>query len=441
MDTETQNLSSISLNDRKIINGWAFFDWANSAFALVITVAIFPTYFTEVTAAEVRFLGIEMSNNALYAYSISAAYVLIAILSPILSGIADYGGKKMVFMRFFTILGSIACISLFWFRDTSQVYIGVLGFVLGMVGFAGGQVFYNSYLPQIASEDMYDRVSARGFTYGYIGSVLLLITNLVIIQKPEWFGLQEAGTMAVRISFIMVGLWWIGFAIIPFKRLPKDIKEKTKGLISRGFMELAKVWKFIQYQKQMKIFLAAFFFYNAGVQTVLYLASLFAKQELNFETSELIIVVLILQIVAIGGAYLFARISEVKGNKLSIMVMLVIWIVICFLAYLVTGKLDFYALAAGVGVVMGGIQSLSRSTYAKLLPEDLEDTASFFSFYEVVDKVAIIFGTFAFGFVTNMTGSMRTSVLVLGVFFLIGLLILWFVKIVRARGHVADVNI
>jgi UMF1 family MFS transporter len=441
MNTDKTNNTVLVLNDRKTINGWAFFDWANSAFALVITVAIFPTYFTEVTAAEVRFLGIEMSNNALYAYSISAAYVLIAVLSPILSGIADYGGKKMVFMRFFTILGSIACISLFWFRDTSQIYIGVLGFVLGMVGFAGGQVFYNSYLPQIASEDQYDRVSARGFTFGYIGSVLLLITNLLIIQKPEWFGLQEAGTMAVRISFIMVGLWWIGFAIIPFRRLPKDIRERSKGLISRGFLELIKVWKYIQHQKFIKIFLAAFFFYNAGVQTILYLASLFAKQELNFATSELIIVVLILQIVAIGGAYIFAKLSEAKGNKLSIMVMLVIWIVICFLAYLVTGKLDFYALAAGVGVVMGGIQSLSRSTYAKLLPEDLEDTASFFSFYEVVDKVAIIFGTFIFGLVTNMTGNMRTSVLILGVFFLIGLIILWFVKIERAKGHVADIQV
>jgi UMF1 family MFS transporter len=330
MNTDKTNNTVLVLNDRKTINGWAFFDWANSAFALVITVAIFPTYFTEVTAAEVRFLGIEMSNNALYAYSISAAYVLIAVLSPILSGIADYGGKKMVFMRFFTILGSIACISLFWFRDTSQIYIGVLGFVLGMVGFAGGQVFYNSYLPQIASEDQYDRVSARGFTFGYIGSVLLLITNLLIIQKPEWFGLQEAGTMAVRISFIMVGLWWIGFAIIPFRRLPKDIRERSKGLISRGFLELIKVWKYIQHQKFIKIFLAAFFFYNAGVQTILYLASLFAKQELNFATSELIIVVLILQIVAIGGAYIFAKLSEAKGNKLSIMVMLVIWIVICF---------------------------------------------------------------------------------------------------------------
>lgn len=440
MDTESLPTPTVELNNRRTINGWAFFDWANSAFALVITVAIFPTYFTEVTAAEVKFLGIEMSNNSLYAYSISAAYVLIAILSPILSGIADYGGKKMVFMRFFTILGSVACISLFWFRDTSQVYIGVLGFVLGMVGFAGGQVFYNSYLPQIASEDQYDRVSARGFTYGYIGSVILLITNLLIIQKPEWFGLKDLGTFTVRISFIMVGLWWIGFAIIPFSRLPRDSNKRSKGLVSRGFKELIKVWKFIQLQPNMKIFLLSFFCYNAGVQTVLYLASLFAKEELQFETSELIIVVLILQVVAIGGAYLFAKLSENKGNKFSIMVMLVIWIIICFVAYLVSQKIEFYALAAGVGIVMGGIQSLSRSTYAKLLPEDLDDTASFFSFYEVVDKIAIIFGTFVFGYITNITGSMRISVVVLGVFFLFGLIILRFVKIVRAKGHVADVQ-
>jgi UMF1 family MFS transporter len=439
MNSDSNKTLAIELNNRRTINGWAFFDWANSAFALVITVAIFPTYFTEVTAAEVKFLGFEMSNNTLYAYSISAAYILIATLSPILSGIADYGGKKMVFMRFFTFLGSIACISLFWFRDTSQVYVGVLGFVLGMVGFAGGQVFYNSYLPQIASEDQYDRVSAKGFTFGYIGSVILLIVNLVVIQKPEWFGLQDAGTTAVRISFIMVGLWWIGFAIIPFRRLPRDTNKRNKGLIGRGFKELRKVWKFIQLQPNMKIFLLSFFCYNAGVQTVLYLASLFAKQELNFATSELIIVVLILQIVAIGGAFVFSRLSDKKGNKFSIMFMLVIWIVICVLAYLVSGKMDFYALAAGVGIVMGGIQSLSRSTYAKLLPEDLEDTASFFSFYEVVDKISIILGTFSFGLITNITGNMRMSVLVLGVYFLFGLVILRFVKVVRAKGHVADV--
>ncbi|MCB0651991.1 MAG: MFS transporter [Saprospiraceae bacterium] len=441
MNTNVTKLPAIELNNRRTINGWAFFDWANSAFALVITVAIFPTYFTEVTAAEVKFLGFEMSNNALYAYSISAAYILIAILSPILSGIADYGGKKMVFMRFFTIIGSLACISLFWFRDTSQVYIGVLGFVLGMVGFAGGQVFYNSYLPQIASEDQYDRVSARGFTFGYVGSVILLIVNLLMIQKPEWFGIHNTGTTAVRISFIMVGLWWIGFAIIPFSRLPRDKKNKNKGLITRGFRELVKVWKFIQQQRQIKIFLAAFFCYNAGVQTVLYLASLFAKQELHFETSELIIVVLILQIVAIGGAYIFAKLSDAKGNKFSIMVMLVIWIVICFLAYIVSGKLDFYALAAGVGIVMGGIQSLSRSTYAKLLPEDLKDTASFFSFYEVVDKISIILGTFSFGLITNITGNMRMSVLVLGVYFLLGLVILRYVKIEHATGLVEEVEV
>lgn len=433
MDTHTQKALPIELNNKRTINAWAFFDWANSAFALVITVAIFPGYFTEVTADSLHFFGIKMSNEALYSYSISAAYLIIAILSPILSGIADYGGKKMVFMRFFTAIGSIACISLYWFQGTDQLYLGVFGFILGMVGFAGGQVFYNSYLPQIATEDRLDIVSAKGFTFGYIGSVILLVINLLLITNPAWFGLPETGTFTVRLAFIMVGLWWIGFAIIPFRRLPKDVKGHTKGLVSKGFQELQKVWDFLRHQRYMKIFLLAFFFYNAGVQTVLYLAAIFAKKELGFDTGELIIVVLILQVVAIGGAYLFAKLSGIKGNKFAIMLMLVIWIVICFLAYFVTGQMDFYVLAGGVGLVMGGIQSLSRSTYAKLLPTSLEDTASFFSFYEVVDKISIIVGTFSFGLIANMTGSMRISILVLGVYFLIGLIILRKVKIVAAK--------
>ena len=433
MDTHTHKALPIELNNKRTINAWAFFDWANSAFALVITVAIFPGYFTEVTADSLRFFGVEMSNEALYSYSISAAYLIIAILSPILSGIADYGGKKMVFMRFFTAIGSIACISLYWFQGTDQLYLGVFGFILGMVGFAGGQVFYNSYLPQIASEDRLDVVSAKGFTFGYVGSVILLVINLLLITNPAWFGLPETGTFTVRLAFIMVGLWWIGFAIIPFSRLPKDTKGHTKGLVSKGFKELQKVWDFLRHQRYIKIFLLAFFFYNAGVQTVLYLAAIFAKKELGFDTGELIIVVLILQVVAIGGAHLFAKLSGIKGNKFAIMLMLVIWIVICFLAYFVTGQMDFYVLAGGVGLVMGGIQSLSRSTYAKLLPTSLEDTASFFSFYEVVDKISIIIGTFSFGLIANMTGSMRISILVLGVYFLIGLIILRKVKIVAAK--------
>lgn len=429
MDISNAPLST-PLNDKKIINAWALFDWANSAFALVITVAIFPAYFTSVTADVVSVFGIEMSNSSLFAYAISGSYLLIALFSPLLSGIADSGGKKKFFLKFFTILGSIGCISLFFYDTGSPVALGVIGFMMGMIGFAGGLVFYNSYLPEIATEDRYDSVSAKGFSYGYIGSVLLLIVNLLIIQKPEWFGVADKGTLAARIAFLMVGLWWIGFAIIPFRRLPADPKDKPqKGLLNRGMQELQKVWKELKNQSNTKAFLFSFFCYSAGVQTVLFLASIFAEKELDFDAGKLIIVVLVLQLVAIVGAYLFAKISERVGNITSIFIMLFIWVGICVLAYFVQNQAQFFLVAASVGLVMGGIQSLSRSTYSKLIPDETEDTTSYFSFYDVVEKVAIILGTFSFGFIEQITGSMRISVLVLALFFIISLLILTRVRL------------
>lgn len=417
------------LNDRKTINAWALFDWANSAFALVITVAIFPAYFTTVTPEIVSVLGIEMSNSTLFAYAISASYLIIALFSPLLSGIADSGGKKKLFLQFFTMIGSFGCISLYFYDFGSPVALGVIGFMLGMIGFAGGLVFYNSYLPEIVTEDRYDSVSARGFSFGYIGSVILLIINLVIIQKPQWFGIAEEGTFAARLSFLMVGIWWIGFSIIPFKFLPADPKNKPQsGLLSKGLSELKKVWREVKQRKNIKAFLFSFFCYSAGVQTVLYLASIFAEKELNFDAGKLIQVVLLLQLVAIVGAYLFAKVSKWIGNIASIAIMLLIWVGICVFAYFVQTQAQFYLVAASVGLVMGGIQSLSRSTYSKLIPEGTTDTTSFFSFYDVLEKVAIIVGTFSFGFIEQITGSMRISVLVLALFFILSLLILTRVK-------------
>lgn len=421
---------TVRLNDKKTINAWALFDWANSAFALVITVAIFPAYFTTVTAETVSILGIEMSNSTLFAYAISGSYLIIALFSPLLSGIADSGGKKKFFLQLFTTIGSIGCLSLFFYDNGSPVALGVIGFMMGMIGFAGGLVFYNSYLPEIVTEDRYDSVSAKGFSYGYIGSVLLLCINLMIIQKPEWFGLADTGTLAARIAFLMVGLWWIGFALIPFKVLPADPKRKLqKGLLASGINELKKVWNELKSQSNIKAFLLSFFCYSAGVQTILFLASIFAEKELEFDAGRLIIVVLILQIVAIVGAYVFAKVSEKLGNVTSIFIMLFIWVGICLLAYFVQNQDQFYGVAASVGFVMGGIQSLSRSTYSKLIPAETEDTTSYFSFYDVVEKVAIIVGTFSFGFIEQITGSMRISVLVLAIFFIVSLLILTKVKV------------
>ncbi|MCC7246625.1 MAG: MFS transporter [Saprospiraceae bacterium] len=419
------------MNNPSTIQGWAFFDWANSAYALVITVAIFPGYFLSLTNDTVNILGYRMSDSTLYAWSISLAYLVIALLSPLLSGIADYGGKKKVFLRFFTTLGALACISLLFFTGMPTLWVGVTGFILATIGFAGGIVFYNSFLPLIATEDRYDDVSAKGFSYGFIGSVILLVINLVVIMKYQWFGFSD-GLRAVPTAFVMVGLWWIGFAQIPLKRLPEDKPDKPQvNLMSKGYQELVKAWHRLRQDSNTLAYLGSFFCFNAGVQAVLFLASTFAEKELGFSSTGLIFLVLILQLVAIGGATFFARVSGKKGNKFSITVMLVIWMAICCVGYFVQTGADFYMLAGAVGLVMGGIQSLARSTYAKLLPENTPDTASYFSFYDVVDKISTVIGTFTFGFVEQLTGGMRNSILALTCFFFISLIVLRRVQIKR----------
>jgi UMF1 family MFS transporter len=414
----------MQLNDKRTINGWAYFDWANSAYYLVISTAIFPIYFSSVTEDQIPMFGGTISNTALYSFSVSAAYILIALVSPLLSGIADYTGRRMYFLKSFTMVGVIGCIALFFFSSPQTMWIGTTAFIMGTIGAAGGLVFYDSYLPIIASEDNYDKVSAKGYAYGYLGSVLLLIVCLLMIQKPEWFGITNP-TLPSRISFVLVGLWWLGFAQITFRRLPADNRmTHSENLFVKGWKELIHVWHKIKRDPHIKRFLASYFFYIAGVHTVIYLASLFADRELGFKDAELIITILLLQLVAIPGALFFARISKIKGNKFSLLVQLVIWVVICVFAYATTEKWEFFTIAALVGLVLGGIQALSRSTYAKLLEGRKDDPTSFFSFYDVLSKIAIVSGTFIFGLVNSITGSMRYSVLVLAVFFIIGFLLL-----------------
>ena len=426
---------NFEINDKRIENAWAMFDWANSSYALVITTAIFPTYFNGIIDDEFRFLGLKLTDTSLFSYSISVAYILIALSLPILSGIADYGGKRMAFMKFFTTIGAISCMSMFFFVDMDDLALGLATFMLAIIGFAGGQIFYNSFLPIIVSEDQYDRVSAKGFTYGYIGSVILLIINLMMIQKPDWFGLSDGG-LAARISFVMVGLWWIGFAQIPFARLPKDSKVPfTSDLLGKGFNEIKKVASQVKNLVNTRRFLTSYFFYIAGAMTVIMLASTFAVDVLGFETAELIQVILILQLIGAVGAFLFSKISGKYGNKISLIIILLIWTAVCVVAYFVTTKSQFYGVAITVGLVMGGVQSMSRSTYSKLIPEETEDTASFFSFYDVLEKLAIVMGTFSFGFIDQMMGGMRNSILALIFYFIIGLIILLTVKIDKNQAN------
>jgi len=429
--------TAIPLNDKKTINGWAMFDWANSAFALVITAAIFPGYFSTVTQGTTEgildFGWIKLENTAVFAYATSAAYLIITLLSPLLSGIADYGGKRKFFLRFFTTTGAMACLSLFFFNSIGTLAIGLIGYILAMIGFAGGLVFYNSYLPEIATEDQYDKISAKGFAYGYVGSIILLCFNLFIILKPAVFGLSEEGYLPIRLAFLSVGLWWIGFAQIAFKRLPADSNEKpSENIIAKGMEELKKVWQKVKKEARIKRFLAAFFFISAGAQTVIFLASIFASEELGFETTELITVILLLQIIGIGGAYFFAWLSKKKGNIFTLIIVAAIFVAICLAAYFVTVKAQFYIIAAFVGLVMGGIQSLSRSTYSKLIPANTQDVTSYFSFYDVLEKVAIVVGTSSFATINQLTGGMRNSIVTLSLFFLLGIFFLSKVKMKAA---------
>lgn len=429
--------------NKKIIRAWAMYDWANSSYSLVITSALFPIYFHAITTTPesntVRFLGRNFNSDSLQTYAISIAFLVIAAINPLLSSIADYSGNKKKFMYFFSTLGAVACSSLFFFTSLDTLWIGVFGVVLAAIGYAGSIVFYNAFLPEIAEPEDQDKVSAKGFAMGYIGSSLLLIFSLTMILFPDWYGGISSG-MATRIAFMLVGMWWFGFAQYTFHYLPNNVyNRKPEGkFVRNGYRELKKVWNELKHTSRLKTFLLSFFFYNMGVQTVMYVATLFGDGELHLSSSILIAIILIIQFVAIGGAYLFSTLSRRFGNITSLCISLFIWVLICIGAYFCDKKYGvdeqtmFIILAAVVGLVMGGVQSLSRSTYSKILPETI-DHASYFSFFDVCDKLGTVLGTFAFGFINEQTGSMRNSIIVLASFFIIGLFLL-----LRMRKNPSD---
>lgn len=423
------NYQLMELNNKKIINAWCMYDWANSVYSLVITSAVFPVYYEAITTSAeggdiISFFGLEVVNSVLYSYSLSFSFLLIAAVLPLLSGIADYSGKKKIFMKIFVYLGAFSCLGLYFF-DSSSVEWGIICSVFASIGYSGSLVFYDAFLPEIASEDKFDKISAKGYAFGYIGSVILLTFNLFMIQKYQLFGFADEG-VATRVTFLTVGLWWIGFAYITFNTLSDNVyNRKAEGnILTEGYKELRKVWDSLVDLPSLKLFLLAFFFYNMGVQTVMYLAALFGTKELQLASADLILTVLIINIIAIGGAYIFAYLSKIRGNKFSLHAMLIVWVAICFGAYFVAGKYQFFALAAVVGIVMGGIQSLSRATYAKLIPKNTIDHASYFSFYDVTFNISLVVGTFSYAVIEQLTGSMRNSTLALMIFFLIGMFFL-----------------
>lgn len=410
------------------------FDWANSVYNLVITTTFFPIYFLAVTRSafgedKVPFMGRVFKNSALYDYALAFAYLSIALLLPILSSIADSQGNKKRFMQFFTYLGGLACIGMFWFRG-ENVGLGIACFIFAVIGYAGGLVFYNSYLPEISAPEDRDKISARGYAMGYIGSVILQIVGFgLVIYYSGRTDLPNYKLMGPLVTFLLVGLWWIGFAQVTFKWLPasKPSAEKfSYGFLTAGFIELAKVWRQVRQLSVLKWYLTSFFFYNMGVQTVMLAATIFASKMLGLPDDKLIITVVLIQLLAVAGAILMSRLSARFGNLVVLMGVVLLWILLCAAAYEMASLKEFgydvqtyfYVLAMCVGLVMGGIQSLSRSTYSKLMPVT-HDTASFFSFYDVTEKVAIVIGIFTFGYIDELLG-MKNSVLSLIVFFVLG---------------------
>lgn len=420
--------TALPKNDKKIVRAWVMYDWANSVYSLVITSAIFPVYYQAVTTAAdgsdiINFFGFPIVNSVLYSYALSISFLVIAPLLPLLSGMADYTGNKKFYMKMFVYIGGLGCMGLFFFEGMNIEW-GILCSILASIGYAGSVVFYDAFLPEIVTEDRMDATSARGYSMGYYGGVVLLVINLAMIMNWSAFGFPSEG-VATRFAFLLVGLWWIGFAQYTFANLPEHRRTPAgKRLLFHGYHELLKVWRSLAHHPDLRRYLLAYFFFNMGVQTVMYLAATFGSKELKLEAGKLILTVLIIQFVGAIGAHLFARVSRHRGNKQALMIMIGIWIGICGLAYLITNEFEFYAIATLVGLVMGGIQSLSRATYAKLIPANSIDHASYFSFFDVTFNLSIVFGTFSYGLIEQLTGSMRNSTLALATFFIIGMMLL-----------------
>lgn len=420
----------------KLLHAWAFYDWANSVYSLVISSAIFPIYYGALTIVKdengmvlndkVDFLGYSINNDALISYTTALAFLFVVIISPILSGIADNLGNKKRFMQFFCYLGALSCIGLFWF-DLEHLVLGLTFYFLGLIGFWGSLVFYNSYLPDIAFKNQQDKLSAKGFSLGYIGSVILLLLCLGMILNYEYFGF-ESESFPTRLSFVLTGIWWIGFSQYSFYYLPKVKNDEPKPLqkvLMGGYKELRTVYSKILESKKFKYFLSAFFLYSIAVQTIMLIATYFGVKEIQWEeggaTTGLITSILLIQLVAIAGATIAARLSRYHSNEKVLIWINLVWVGICVYAYFISTPIEFYIAAFFVGLVMGAIQSLSRSTFSKYIPEHEKDTTSFFSFYDVTEKIGIVIGMSIYAIIADLTGNVRYAILVLLLCFLMGI--------------------
>ena len=456
-----RNIYMIELKkgSKKLLNAWAFYDWANSVYTLTIASSIFPIFYSALFLSEIKTVeafGTTFKSTALITFVTAFTFLVVAVTSPILSGIADYVGNKKNFLKFFCYVGSAGCVGLYWF-SLEQIHLSLVFYFMGLIGYWGSLVFYNSYLPDIAYPEQQDSISAKGFSMGYLGSVLLLIFNLMMVMFPQFFGfdlsiaesIRETGTEAeiqlalgaakdaasfeaMKISFITVGIWWALFSQYTFYFLPKGTKsghKVTRAVVFNGLKELREVWKQLKQDLRLKRYLYAFFVFSMAVQTIMLVAVYFGEEEIAWggdseKTMGLIVSILVIQIVAILGAVLTSKASAKFGNIKTLIGVNFVWMLLCFYAYLMHTPLEFYIAAGCVGLVMGGVQALGRSTYSKFLPET-EDTTSYFSFYDVAEKIGIVIGMVIFATVDQITGTMRNAILVLVIFFVGGIVLLF----------------
>lgn len=426
-------MNQLEKGSKKLLNAWAFYDWANSVYTLTIASSIFPIFYSALFLSEIKVVhafGTEFKSTALITFVTAFTFLVVAFTSPILSGVADYVGNKKNFLKFFCYVGSAGCIGLYWFSiEPDKIHLSLLFYFMGLIGYWGSLVFYNSYLPDIAFEEQQDSVSAKGFSLGYVGSVILLIINLAMVMSQD-DGVSKMQMM--RYSFVTVGLWWALFSQYSFYWLPKGKSsghKVTAAVIFNGLKELRLVWKQLKQNLRLKRYLYAFFVFSMAVQTIMLVAVYFGEEEIAWanndeKTTGLIVSILIIQLVAIAGAILTSKASEKFGNIKTLIVVNFVWMSLCFYAYFMITPVQFYIAATMVGMVMGGIQALARSTYSKFIPET-DDTTSYFSFYDVAEKIGIVIGMVIFASIDQITGSMRNGIMFLFLFFLAGIILLF----------------
>jgi UMF1 family MFS transporter len=423
--------------DRKKVRAWILYDWANSAYATTMMAAVLPIFFVNVPGASVG----EDTAASYWAYTQSAAMLILVVLSPILGAVADVSRSKVRLLAVFMGIGVLST-ALYALVGEGDLTLAVWLTLLGVIGYNGSLTFYDALLGEIVPGDKRDRVSAQGYAYGYLGGGLLLAVNLTMIQQPGWFGLADASE-GTRLAFVTVAAWWFLFTLPLFRRIKETGPQtavKTADAMRLALLRLRDTFRNLRHYPELLKYLAAFWFFSDGIGTIIKMATVYGAT-IGIGSSHLILALLITQFVGLPFSLLFGRLAERFGAKASLYGALAVYVAITILGYFMTSAWQFYALAVMVGMVQGGSQALARSIFIRLIPEGR--SAEYFGFMSIWSKFAGIVGPFVFGVVNQMMGSSRLGILALVAFFIIGIGLLMTVNIAkgeREAGHGAAVS-